>query len=704
MGFPAATFEEAVELTITASNQQHQIINGTATEEVQTEDGSYIPTVRKALVDNLYFKSPVEWATGTNETVYNQLRAFPDPTSGQISWWYAPNATNSNPILMPANPSTSPSWVVYGLTSNALYQVQKRLAAEAGYTLVGTFFLGCTLNSSTEVILDEFSGKYYSWDGVFPKIVTAGTNPTGGGFTDRSGQLLRELLSDIENAVRVAYTSSVPTVADLRLLIGSYEGQIVKTQSYRGHNLGGAEYAWRESITPADNSVTVLGSDPAGRWVMRSNGFVYDSQCGVLPTSLDTADQSDYYNTGLTAAPKVVSVYGNKADPINVTNGVLLADKAIVGVKIPFRTTGDTGTRWVSSANDKSQIRFSPFKLGQEVDSIILETTATGIPTRPAIEFNATNEVTTAGIGARIKNTVSKGRWLQGLRIGGTAGVGWSWEVNIDNFQSEGHYSAGIEIGGFSANVSIINSKALLGDIAAGAVAIRVKSGNVRIDNFRSENNTWTLDLVGGHTEFNNLYSEGNRNGDIRSSGGSCAGGFMQAAHTNVGVTTEAVLKVVSGVSTIPVVKVDKIALSVANGNVLTYLDLLESKCYCEADFIWGSGVDTSGVNFSNISAEFNSRYAANRLGFPQYGFELRRREVQGETSWAFTACKTVPRGFFDSAYQFTLPRIDSSGAAATAYNATRIYSTYMTSAQVDYVNTSATPSSPTWVKRSSIQ
>ena len=571
-----------------------------------------------------------------------------------------------------------------------------------------TSVVGGTLTQPNQAFLHPANKNYYSWTGAYPAgghVVAPGTDPTAvAGYVPRTDVVLRGELSDIENAVRVAYTSSVPTVADLRILIGSYEGQVVKTQSYRGHNLGGAEYVWRVGITPSDDAVTILGSDPAGRWVMRSNGFVYDSQCGVLPTSLDTADQSDYYNAGLAAAPKVVSVYGNKADPINVTNGVFLADKAIVGVKIPFRTTGDTGTRWVSSANDKSQIRFSPFKLGQEVDGIILETTATGIPTSPAIEFNATNEVTTAGIGARIKNTVAKGRWLQGLRIGGTTSVGWSWEVNIDNFQSEGHYRAGIEIGGFSANVSIINSKALLGELAAGAVAVRVKSGNVRIDNFRSENNTWTLDLVGGHTEFSNLYSEGNRNGDIRSSGGSCTGGFMQAAHTNSGVTTEAVLKVVNGVSTIPVIKVDKIALSVANGNVLNYLDLLESNCYCEADFIWGSGVDTSGVNFSNISPEFNSRYAANRLGFPQYGFELRRREVQGETSWAFTANKTVPRGFFDSAYQFTLPRIDSNGNAAAAYNATRIYSTYMTSAQVDYVNTSTTPSSPTWVKRSTLQ
>lgn len=218
MTYPATTFEEAVDLTITAANQQYQVINGSATEQVQVEDGSYIPTIRKAIVDNLYFKSPVAWSTGTNETVFNQLRSFPDPVSGQVSWWYAPNATNSNPILMPANPSTSPSWVVYGLTNNTLYQVQKRLAAEAGYNLVGTFFLGCTLSSATEVVLNEFSGEYYSWDGTFPKNVSTGSTPTplgSGGWIDRSDVTLRSELttagssiSDIANQKSILESTS----------------------------------------------------------------------------------------------------------------------------------------------------------------------------------------------------------------------------------------------------------------------------------------------------------------------------------------------------------------------------------------------------------------------------------------------------------------------------------------------------------------
>ena len=49
------TYSEAVEQTITAGEQIHQIVNGTATTEVTVEDGSKVPSIRKTLLDNFYF-------------------------------------------------------------------------------------------------------------------------------------------------------------------------------------------------------------------------------------------------------------------------------------------------------------------------------------------------------------------------------------------------------------------------------------------------------------------------------------------------------------------------------------------------------------------------------------------------------------------------------------------------------------------------
>lgn len=273
MVYPATTFEEAVDLTITAANQQYQIINGSATEQIQVEDSSYIPTVRKALIDNLYFKSPVAWSTGTNETVFNQLRSFPDPISGQISWWYAPNATNSNPILMPANPTTSTNWVVYGLTNTALYQVQKRLAAEAGFNLTGTFFLGCTLSNTTEVALDEFSGNYYSWSGVFPKVVSAGSAPTplvSGGWIDRTDVLFRSELSGFDGANLVGGA----TYAQIR----AYTGNATKIHCLGRVNVfdgASGDFTLDPSdTTSADDDGTVLIDANGGRWKRQISGDI----------------------------------------------------------------------------------------------------------------------------------------------------------------------------------------------------------------------------------------------------------------------------------------------------------------------------------------------------------------------------------------------------------------------------------------------
>lgn len=60
-----------------------------------------------------------------------------------------------------------------------------------------SFGNGGTLESSSDVLLDEDSGKAYSGTGPFPQEVNDGTNPIGGGFVDRSESTLRsQLLAD----------------------------------------------------------------------------------------------------------------------------------------------------------------------------------------------------------------------------------------------------------------------------------------------------------------------------------------------------------------------------------------------------------------------------------------------------------------------------------------------------------------------------
>lgn len=200
--YPADTFQEATEIAIEASNQLHSVINGDANAEVTVEDGSKIPSVRKAMVDSLYFKPPIAWAQGEYEDTYNQLREFVD---GDVrTWWFAKGATVSTPVLMTTNPAIDVNWTLWSaVTLNAAtYETQKRLAAEAGLNMVGSFLLGGTVTNVGDVVFYETDGKYYGWGGTLPKTVPAGSTPatTGGiradAWIDSTDLMLRSEISE----------------------------------------------------------------------------------------------------------------------------------------------------------------------------------------------------------------------------------------------------------------------------------------------------------------------------------------------------------------------------------------------------------------------------------------------------------------------------------------------------------------------------
>lgn len=186
------TYSEAVEQTITAGEQIHQIVNGTATTEVTVEDGSKVPSIRKALLDNFYFKDPIAWQVGQTENVFNQLRKFTDG-----SWWYAPSATANNPISMGSTPIGDSLWKIYdfdaiGKLGPRIDEALRRSYAEAGYNVVGTFQAGFTIVNSNDVGIDLATGKGYTGPAG---AVAAGTDPMSGGFVDRSGVIIRGQLA-----------------------------------------------------------------------------------------------------------------------------------------------------------------------------------------------------------------------------------------------------------------------------------------------------------------------------------------------------------------------------------------------------------------------------------------------------------------------------------------------------------------------------
>lgn len=74
---------------------------------------------------------------------------------------------------------------------------------------VGTFAVGFTLTNSRQTL--TYGGHEYSWSGVFPKIVSAGSTPTplgSGGWIDRSDVTLRNELAATGGAALVGFQNS----------------------------------------------------------------------------------------------------------------------------------------------------------------------------------------------------------------------------------------------------------------------------------------------------------------------------------------------------------------------------------------------------------------------------------------------------------------------------------------------------------------
>ena len=270
----ALTYQESVEQTITAGEQIHQIVNGTATTEVTVEDGSKVPSIRKALLDNFYFKDPIAWQVGQTENVFNQLRQFTDG-----SWWYAPSATASNPVSMGSTPVGDSLWKIYdfdaiGKLEPRINEALRRSYAEAGYNLVaGSFEAGGTLVNSNDVLLQERTGKAFSGPAG---TVAAGTNPASGGFVDKSGGLLRHELATSNGATKVGTSDggsvqdfidnynglTVNSVADLKTIPDPKVGAVVKTMEFTsGHGFeGGAIYSVISGRATANNANIIAHS------------------------------------------------------------------------------------------------------------------------------------------------------------------------------------------------------------------------------------------------------------------------------------------------------------------------------------------------------------------------------------------------------------------------------------------------------------
>jgi len=207
----ATDLESGVALLITDVNIIDDFINEDATKEVVTPSGN-IPSLRKALADNLYFQDPIPWSNGDNETNFNQLRTFTDGTV-----WWSPSATNINPVPMGVTPVGDNNWYPWqdrNLKNNILEEVTR-------FKIKGTFAAGFTYETVDDVGLDN-SGNPWSYTGTLPFTVPAGTTPTAPTYNQESFSNLQSLtnlsaISDINLSVPRSVDLSTALLEDAPL-------------------------------------------------------------------------------------------------------------------------------------------------------------------------------------------------------------------------------------------------------------------------------------------------------------------------------------------------------------------------------------------------------------------------------------------------------------------------------------------------------
>lgn len=273
--YPATTLEQGTDLVIYAGNQIGNVVNGDATTEVETENGM-IPSLRKALVDNFYFKDPIDWQVEQTETVFNQLRFF---SNGVLSaYYYAPTATTSNPVVMGNTPSGDANWVLYAVQQTQIpsevYPWLLEVATGEELTISPPYVFDSaivTINGVVQVPENSYTIQN-------SKIILK--EPLG--VDPRTGQanILFAYLGKVEagasdyiqtttlaSNIGASFIGEVGSVTSLRNLLPIKTNQKVVVKGYAANStIGGGTFYYQADTTTVDDSGTFLRVSTSGGW------------------------------------------------------------------------------------------------------------------------------------------------------------------------------------------------------------------------------------------------------------------------------------------------------------------------------------------------------------------------------------------------------------------------------------------------------
>ena len=273
----------------------------TATNPVTGQTQQTLPSI---LADLGFDVQPWTSSTGGVLASANQVFLNDTPSSLGLGDYYAWGSTF--PKTVPAG--TDPALVGSGyiMRSSRLAGVQAREAlrrsyAEVGYTMVaGSFELGGVLNSPTDVLLHEGSGKAYSGSGPYPQTVLANTVP-GPGFTDESAITLGIYAAK-------QFISVAAMKADKTLKVGSIAEVLFKLPRATYY----ARYLVRNDITADGYGDHLLNNGLKAE--LTHNGELMAEWFGLVPDDITKAAAN------VTVMQKCILYAYNKKPMTNVNN------------------------------------------------------------------------------------------------------------------------------------------------------------------------------------------------------------------------------------------------------------------------------------------------------------------------------------------------------------------------------------------------
>lgn len=353
--YPAISFEQAVDLAIFSSNQIGGVVNGDATAEVETENGN-IPSLRKALVDNFFFKDPEDWAAGSDETVFNQLRFF---SNGVLSaFYYAPTATTSNPVEMGTTPVGDSNWVLYSMQQTqtpAEVFPWTFTAATGSETVIAPPYIFDSAIVTINGIVQVPDSAYTIENSTIVLKEPLGIDPSTGSanilfaYLGKVKQGVADYVQSDVLASSAGYSliGEVNSAADLRTLIPTKASQRAELKGYvGGTSVGGGKFYYTEDTTTADDRGTFFRVNSAGGW-RRSE----QAMTGISITPFHFGGVGDGKADDTVAMKAAIAYAGSTSTPLDISNGPWRVSQTLDFTNVRTIFAGYSGRILVNPAN-----------------------------------------------------------------------------------------------------------------------------------------------------------------------------------------------------------------------------------------------------------------------------------------------------------------------------------------------------------------